>query len=282
MHVSNIISFTLGCVVGGCATWVIVNKLQRDRKEEEISQRVIEEVESYKRSLDKAADNIISVDAARELVREVQSELKDSDVPVKSFSSLDETLPEDNREPEAYNTAYDRYNDVKPSQLFNYDDDIPKEVLDNQLDLEAELVIQNREKEIEEFEQMLAERESPEEDFDPEAMNAKRRRDREVSKRVYEITDDDFFNGKRDYDKETLLFYKKDRILCFENEDIVLDKEEILGPDSLGWLDTFSNTRVNSEKGKSLYLRSDYLHTDYEIIIYAGSYEHFVAGPDIN
>ena len=149
------------------------------------------------------------------------------------------------------------------------------------MDLEAEKVIQDREKEIEEFEQMLAEREHPEDDSDPEVMASRRREAREMSKKVIEITDDDFFNQKRDYDKETLLFYKKDRVLCFENEEVILDKEEILGPDAVAWLNTFSETRVNSEKGKSLYLRSNYLHTDYEIIIYAGSYEHFVNGPNI-
>lgn len=283
MHISNIcLSSTVGIIVGGAIGFCVANRLSKMKMEEEISKRVIEEVEAYKRSLDEAANGIISMDDARKLVMDVQNELKEgeSDTPVQSFSSLDET-PEKEGEPESYNNIYDRYNDTSPSQLFNYDDDIPKDVIDNTLDIEAEKVIQSRADEIERFEEMMAERESPEEDLDPEVRTAKRKELRRQNKRVQEITDDDFFNQNRDYDKETLLFYKKDGVLCFENEEVVLDKEELLGPNFSDWLNAFRNTKVTSEKGKSLYLRSDFLHTDYEVIIYAGSYEHFVGGPEI-
>lgn len=275
----------IGLILGGAGASLTVYKLLEKRMYRIIDIQTKAGIESYKQGLDRAADGVISMEEATELVKKVQSKLvEDDDISesaelVKSFSSLEEGGTPQERV--NYSGEYDQYHRPMPSQLFNYDDDIPKEVLDNQLDLEAEAVIQENGERLDRFEQLQAERESPEDDFDPEVRAQRRQKHREMSKKVEEISEEMFFSSNRDYDKETILYYKKDRVMCYENEEIIMDKEEILGPDFLNWLDTFNTTKVTSENGTSLYLRSKFLKTDYEVIIYAGSYEHFVNGPDI-
>lgn len=280
-------SFLLGCTVGSALTagagYLIYKRIIEPKMWVEIERRVDLGIESYKEGLDRAADKIISEDDATKLVKQVQSQLAEGEsvTPLQSFSSLEDETPDDDNEPVAYSDIYSQYHKSTPSSLFNYDDDIPKDIKSDQLDLEAEAVVQENAERIERFEQMQAERESPEEDFDPEMRSERRRIERERSKEVHEITEEEFFKSNRDFDKETILYYKKDGIMCYENEDIIMDREEILGPNFVDWVDAFRNTKVTSEQGKSIYLRSDFLKTDYEVIVYAGSYEHFVNGPAI-
>ena len=276
------LGFVLGSMTTAGAGYLVYKQIIEPRMWIEINNQTDAAIESYKQGLDKAADDVISVEDAKKIVSGVQSNISDdSSVPLKSFSSLDEGSEKTEGEPVDYSDIYSKYHESLPSQLFNYSDDIPTEIKSDQLDLEAEAVIQENFEKIEKWNQMLAESEHPEEDFDPEDRAARRKEARRMSKKVEEITEEEYFSSNRTYDKETILFYKKDRVMCYENEEVIMDREEILGPDFLDWVDTFCNTKVTSEKGKSIYLRSEFLETDYEVIVYAGSYEHFVNGPDI-
>ena len=276
------LGFVLGSMTTAGAGYLVYKQIIEPRMWIEINNQTDAAIESYKKGLDKAADKVISVEDATKMVNNVQSNMSDeSSVPLKSFSSLDEGAEKTEEEPIDYSSIYGKYHESLPSQLFNYDDDIPKEVKSDQLDLEAEAVVQENIEKIERWNQQLAESEHPEEDFDPEDRAARRKEARRMSKKVEEITEEEYFSSNRTYDKETILFYKKDRVMCYENEEVIIDREEVLGPDFLDWVDVFCNTKVTSEKGKSIYLRSEFLETDYEVIVYAGSYEHFVNGPDI-
>jgi len=284
---SFIFGVLAGSITGGACVYIFCKRGMEEQMWHEVDKQVSAGIESYKKGLDEAADSVISMEEARKMVRRVQKDLEDSEddcaSPQKSFSSLDEgnSANEDQEETENYAGIYDQYHRPMPSELFNYSDDIPKERLDNELDVEAERVVQENIERLDRFEEEMALRESPEEDADPEARSIRAKAERERSKNVQQITDEEFFTSNRDYDKETILYYKKDRVMCFENEEVIMDKEEILGPDYLKWLDVFNTTKVTSAQGKSLYLRSTFLKTDYEVILYAGSYEHFVNGPEI-
>lgn len=287
-------SFILGAVVGaaaGAAGMYYVVKPKIEQKFFSNLDNLVEKgIESYKQGLDKAADGIISSKDAVNLVKAVQNkldegEVSESEVPTESFSSLDEGEDEeeaDDDEPTDYAAVYDQYHKPNPTTLFKYTDDIPDEVVENQLDLEAELVVQRNMEKIDEFERELAERESPVEDEDDEARSRRRHIERERSKNAFEIDRDEFFDSNREYDKEAILYYKKDRVLCFENEEVIIDREELFGPDYMKIIELFNNTRVTSKDGFTLYLRNEFLKTDYEVIVYAGSYQHFVEGPALD
>lgn len=284
---SYILGVLTGSLVAGAGVYIVSKKLLEERMWREVDAQVKAGIESYKKGLDEASKGVISDSDAHKLVAKVQEALQEGNVeeevmPHQSFSSLEEeVVADENDEPVNYAGTYDQYHRPRPSELFHYDDDTPKERIDNELDIEAERVVQENIESLERFEASMAERENPEDDGDPEARSIRKQKERENAKYVKQIKAEAFFNDNRDYDKETILYYKKDRVMCYENEEVIMDKEEILGPDYLKWLDVMNTTKVNSESGYSIYLRSPFLKTDYEVIIYAGSYEHFINGPDI-
>lgn len=92
-------------------------------------------------------------------------------------------------------------------------------------------------------------------------------------KQITTITDKEFYEEYTHHDKITLTYYKKDEILCDENEELIPSIKSLLGEDSISKLnETDSDTVV--------YYRNKRLGSDFEVIIDNGSYYETVFGEE--
>lgn len=86
---------------------------------------------------------------------------------------------------------------------------------------------------------------------------------------AYQIVDVQFAEENQHYDKITLYYYTVDDVLTGENEEIIDDRERLLGV-----------YEIESEDPGEAYYRNERLMIDYEVIIIYGAYKTIVMGDD--
>lgn len=89
----------------------------------------------------------------------------------------------------------------------------------------------------------------------------------------HEISMMSFMNDRLDDEKETLDYYVEDDILCEAHDEIVENREDIVG---MIFSKLFDG--VLSEDENVVYIRNPRLHADYEIIRHDSSYDKEVLG----
>lgn len=87
----------------------------------------------------------------------------------------------------------------------------------------------------------------------------------------YLITGEEFANENFDFDKLSLWYYKLDKTLADDHDELVDDVTQLIGPDALG---LFNN--IGGEK--TIYIRNEKMATDFEIICLAKSYREEILG----
>ena len=85
-----------------------------------------------------------------------------------------------------------------------------------------------------------------------------------VADAPYVITDQQFVNEKRNYDKITLYYYDGNGVLVDQTESIQQDIDELIGRESLNHFD-------ETEKG-ALFVRNENFGTDFEVLMVHESY----------
>lgn len=130
-------------------------------------------------------------------------------------------------------------------------------------------------------EQIMAERQHPMDDgeypsdistderaeIDGEQMSAEYEGDKELHKKPYPISPDQFAEEHNEYDKESIYAYS-DGVMTHENDEIVDDVETLLGDVDL-W---------PKYGGDTVYIRNDRFATDYEVMYVETTYEEAVEG----
>lgn len=83
------------------------------------------------------------------------------------------------------------------------------------------------------------------------------------------VIDEDEFGSNGDYSTQTLHYYKGDEVFTDEDNDILDNVGRLIG-------DTIDD--ITSCKNDSIYVRSEVICCDYEILIFDDSYAHSVEG----
>ena len=93
--------------------------------------------------------------------------------------------------------------------------------------------------------------------------------DRDMDGDAYQISDLQFSQENQHYDKITLYYYTVDDVLTGENEEIIDDRERLLGV-----------YEIESDDPSEAFYRNERLMIDYEVILIYGSYKTLVMGDD--
>jgi len=115
------------------------------------------------------------------------------------------------------------------------------------------------------------EEKEPEDEFGPtdaagkteEEMNPEVNRDQ-----PYLISDEEFAETFDNHEKISLYYYRIDDVLCEENEEILMDRETIVGDEAIKELDM----------EPTVWVRNERLDIDYEIMALNKSYQETVHG----
>lgn len=86
---------------------------------------------------------------------------------------------------------------------------------------------------------------------------------KETSSEIHLISPDEY-GELDDYDQETLYFYEKDETLIDIYDEILQDEVNIVGTDYMNHFGDYDDN--------SVFVRNDYLKTDYEIILVHSSF----------
>lgn len=130
-------------------------------------------------------------------------------------------------------------------------------------------------------EQIMAERQHPMDDneypsdisdeeraeLDGEQISAEYEGDKELHKRPYAISPDQFAEEHPEYDKESIYAYS-DGVMTHENDEIVDDVDTLLG-------DVDTQPKYG---GDTVYIRNDRFSTDYEVMYVETTYQEAVEG----
>lgn len=88
----------------------------------------------------------------------------------------------------------------------------------------------------------------------------------------YLITDEEFTNENRHYEKLTLWYYELDQTLADDNEEIIDNVDQLIGEGTL-------DNMVDDER--TIYIRNDRQGADFEIICLNKSYKEEVLGEEV-
>lgn len=86
------------------------------------------------------------------------------------------------------------------------------------------------------------------------------------------VIPENWYHAEDEYEKQELVYYDEDGILCDPDDRVVPNKEEIVGEQNLHKFGIGTNDR------NTVYVRSERRKTDYEIIRNKGSYQEVVHG----
>ena len=81
----------------------------------------------------------------------------------------------------------------------------------------------------------------------------------------YTITADQFVNEKRNFEKETLLYFEGNGVLCEDTERIIEDIDSSIGRDNLDKFGEFEED--------VMYIRNERLGIDYEVLLQHSTYK---------
>lgn len=90
---------------------------------------------------------------------------------------------------------------------------------------------------------------------------------------IHEVSDLSFMNDRLEWEKETLDYYVDDDTLCEAHDEIIENREEIVGT---VFPQLFDGVLSNDEN--VVYISNPQLHADYEIIRHTSSYQKEVLG----
>ena len=101
--------------------------------------------------------------------------------------------------------------------------------------------------------------------------------DAEVAARVpgrpYVIHQDEFYGDELGWDNQsTLTWYATDSVLVGEQDEVIYNPDEVIGPMRFGH---------GSANPNVFYVRNEHLHSEYEVLYDPGSYEVIVLGVQI-
>lgn len=126
----------------------------------------------------------------------------------------------------------------------------------------------------------VAERTAPEEDdgedldedFDDEFEGLEPDEYLEVADSPVIISMKEYTDTKTAYDKNTLIYYVEDDVLADAADEVVTNRDELIGPDALH---VFGYDPINPD---TVFVRNDKIGCDYEIIKQEASYDVVVNG----
>lgn len=95
-----------------------------------------------------------------------------------------------------------------------------------------------------------------------------------LKKEPYQITLQEFYEERREYDKVTIDWYEEDNVVLDEREDIIPDPKSYVG---CSMQELFNLPPLDMDPD-SVFIRNDTYGTDYEIIRHHASYKEYVAG----
>ena len=89
----------------------------------------------------------------------------------------------------------------------------------------------------------------------------------------YVITEDEFFGDELGWDSQsTLTWYAGDSVLVGEHDEVIYNPDEMIGPRKFGH---------GSRNPNVFYVRNEFLHTEYEVLLDPSSYEVTVLGGQV-
>jgi hypothetical protein len=95
---------------------------------------------------------------------------------------------------------------------------------------------------------------------------------RRTEEAPYVISDEEFFQGEKDYTQNSLTYYQEDDVLVDEREQPINDSDEIVGDHNL------LRFGHGSKDKNMVYVRNDRIEIDFEIALSNGSYTKEVLG----
>ena len=224
----GLLIFIGGVAVGGGATYFMVNSINEEKKDKEISDKVEAAVREYKAHELSKLNHDIKENIKSAIIKDEPEKVDDRQIDIfeytkkirdAGYSAYASSVKEPDEAPD--DVVLERHNAFDDSKLIN-EDDISED----------------------------------EEDEDEPGETA-------VKKAPYLISPDQFQNDYTDeYDKESLILFK-DNILTDENfaEVSFKDAEKLLGGPKL-----FTAFGSKGAKKDTVYIRNELHHTDYEIV----------------